>query len=163
MKNNELGDFTQHRFEERMTVVESVLADHFKQDGKEFLKDLGKFSGLDISNIQIKMDIDGMFYRMKNLSLNLKSDKIFHAEFKASGFCIAPDKITISINIPTMDGGYLPAVKTILHSPVALVGHITEKECKSENDIEKFRQYLNRQLSAMMFTFEKEKNKKSHS
>lgn len=132
MKNNELGDFTSMKFEERWVVDESILADHFDSKAQEVVNKISGFLPFDVSNTRIEIAVEGAHYKIKDLSLNLKnSGKNLKAEFRASGACATIDKLQITIKVPMGDDFYLPTYAPSLTSPMLLIGDMTEEECLS--------------------------------
>lgn len=130
MKNNELGDFTSMKFEERWVVDESILADHFETEAKEIVDKISEFLPFDVSNTRIEIAVEGARYKIKDLSLDLKnSGENLKAEFRASGACATIDKLQITVKVPMGNDFYLPTYAPSLSSPMLLIGDMTKEEC----------------------------------
>jgi hypothetical protein len=137
MVNNNLGDFTQGKIDKRLVVNESILANHFDHNSKEIVDKISGFLPFDISNTMVEIAIEGISYKLKNLSLHLKTDgDNYKAEFRATGACAALDKLTLTLKVPMGDDFYLPTYAPSVQSPMLLIGHMSKEECLSSESID---------------------------
>lgn len=137
MLNNELGDFSNMKFEERWVVDESILADHFDEDSKKIVNEISGFLPFDVSNTRIEIAVEGVSYKIKNLSLAMRSNEDnYKAEFRASGACATIDRIGITLKVPMVGDLFLPTYAPSLDNAMLLIGNITKEECLSNKDID---------------------------